>query len=128
MEPAYLSETLTKRDIELVDYAKGLGMLTVTNNCVPQVLIPKDDGGLGKHNLLDTKTANEIFEPNLQIQKRPTEKSRFQSKPSTSTWLEENTTKRWRLQKVQQKHSFFAEAMVFINWLHYCRTREPSSN
>ena len=60
-EPVYITERLTKRDSDLFDYSRGLGMYTMTYNCIPQVLIANDNGGFRRHNLVDEKDADEIF-------------------------------------------------------------------
>ena len=60
-EPVYITERLTKRDSDLFDYSRGLGMYTMTVNCIPQVLIANDNGGFRRHNLIDEKDADEIF-------------------------------------------------------------------
>ena len=57
----YITERLTQRDSELLDYSRGLGMYTVTCNCAPQVFVSKADGGFQRHNLVDIKDADQIF-------------------------------------------------------------------
>ena len=54
-EPVYITERLRKRDSDLFDYSRGLGMYTMTYNCIPQVLIANDNGGFRRHNLTDEK-------------------------------------------------------------------------
>ena len=61
-EPVYITERLTKRDSDLFDYSRGLGMYTMTYNCITQVFIANDNGGFRRHNLIDEKDADEIFE------------------------------------------------------------------
>ena len=60
-QPVYITERLTQRDSELLDYSRGLGMYTVTYNCAPQVFVSKADGGFQRHNLVDIKDADQIF-------------------------------------------------------------------
>ena len=50
-QPVYITERLTQRDSELLDYSRGLGMYTVTYNCAPQIFVSKADGGFPRHNL-----------------------------------------------------------------------------
>ena len=57
----YITEKLTQRDSELLDYSRGLGMYTVTYNCAPQVFVSKADGGFQRHILVDMKDADQIF-------------------------------------------------------------------
>ena len=57
----YITERLTQRDSELLDYSRGLGMYTVTYNCAPQVFVSKADGGFQRHNLVDMKDADQVF-------------------------------------------------------------------
>ena len=61
MQPVYITEKLTQRNSELLDYSRGLGMYTVTYNCAPQVYVSKTDGGFQRHNLVDIKDADQIF-------------------------------------------------------------------
>ena len=60
--PVFLNERLTQRDLELKDYAKGLGMYTTTFNSAPQVLVPNANGGYQRHTLVDFKDADDIFQ------------------------------------------------------------------
>ena len=60
-QPVYITERLTQRDSELLDYSQGLGMYIGTYNCAPQVFVSKADGGLQRHNLVDMKGADQIF-------------------------------------------------------------------
>ena len=67
-QPGYITERLTQRDSELLDYSRGLGMYTVTYNCAPQVFASKADGGFQRHNLVDIN-----IEPIVSLRKRDRE-------------------------------------------------------
>ena len=58
----FLNERLTQRDLELKDYAKGLGMYTTSYNSAPQVLVPNTNGGYQTHTLGDFKDAHDLFQ------------------------------------------------------------------
>ena len=60
-QPVHITERLTQRDLELLDYSRGLRMYTVTYNCAPQVFVSKADGGFQRHNLVEIKDADHIF-------------------------------------------------------------------
>ena len=60
-KPVYLYERLTKRDSQLLDYMKGLGFKTTTNNCIPQVFVKRANGKLSTHNVIDAKDADSLL-------------------------------------------------------------------
>ena len=59
-EPVYFRERLTKRDRDLKDYMDGLGLVTSTNNCAPQVMV-KTANGSRKHNIVSKQDADELL-------------------------------------------------------------------
>ena len=77
-QPVYITERLTQRDSELLDYSRGLGMYTVTYNCAPQVFVLKADGGFQRHNLVDIKDADQIFNNKNLMMARQANNSRKQ--------------------------------------------------
>ena len=54
-------EGLTKRDRDLTARIAGLGLVTYTNNCVPQVMV-KTAAGSRKHNVVNKQDADEKLE------------------------------------------------------------------
>ena len=60
-KPVYLYERLTKRDSQLLDYMKGLGFKTTTNNCIPQVFVKRANDKLSTHNVIDEKHADSLL-------------------------------------------------------------------
>ena len=73
-QPVYITERLTQRNSELLDYSWRLGMYTNTFNCAPQVLVSKADGGFQRHNLVDIKDADQIFKNKNPMMARQTDK------------------------------------------------------
>ena len=54
-KPVCFRERPTKRERELMDYMNELGLVTSTNNCVPQVMV-KTANGPRKRNVVKNKT------------------------------------------------------------------------
>ena len=77
--PLYITERLTQRDSELLDYSRGLGMYTVTYNCAPQVFLSKADGGFQRHNLVGIKDADQIFKKKNSMMPRQANNARKQN-------------------------------------------------
>ena len=78
-QPVYITERLTQRDSELLDYSPGLGMYPVTYNCAPQVFVSKADGGFQRHNLVDIKDADQIFKNKNPMMARQANNARKQN-------------------------------------------------
>ena len=78
-QPVYITERITQRDSELLDYSRGLGMYTVTYNCAPQVFVSKADGGFQRHNLVDIKDADQIFKNKNPMMARQANNARKQN-------------------------------------------------
>ena len=60
-KPIFLNERLTKRDADLMDYLKGLGLKTSTYNCAPQVFIKKHGSKPKPHNVVDMEDADSLL-------------------------------------------------------------------
>ena len=78
-QPVYITETLTQRDSELLDYSRGLGMYTVTYNCAPPVFVSKADSSFQRHKLVDMKDAEQIFKNKSPMMTRQAYKVRNQN-------------------------------------------------
>ena len=75
----YITERLTQRDSELLDYSRGLGMYTVIYNCAPQVFVSKADGGFQRYNLVDSKDNDQIIRNKNPMMARQANKVRNQN-------------------------------------------------
>ena len=82
-KPIFLNERLTKRDADLKDYLKGLGLKTSTYKCAPQVFIEKHGSKPKPHNIVDMEDVDSLLAQGSLLSYSKNKKT-LQSAPRTA--------------------------------------------